>query len=180
MRSGGLLGLQRACRPSAANSTSLVNTLVHRFQRTGCDWLVKHGNIIDEPADVLICSANVSLDRSARRHRQPRFRPGFKRQNRYSRLPSHHRWLQEICLPALRQALSRPAQAGESRTTQWLHAFRNCPADILHALASMVEEAWPALSNKARISTLQFFADLPEYAPSAIVKMASGSKDYSF
>ena len=25
------------------------------------NWLIKHGNIIDEPADVLICSANVML-----------------------------------------------------------------------------------------------------------------------
>lgn len=28
------------------------------------NWLIKHGNIIDEPADVLICSANVMLNLS--------------------------------------------------------------------------------------------------------------------
>ena len=27
-------------------------------------WVVKHGDILDEPADVLVCSANVNLSLS--------------------------------------------------------------------------------------------------------------------
>ncbi len=41
-----------------------MTTLVQSFQTAGRKWLVKHGNIIDEPADILICSANVSLNLS--------------------------------------------------------------------------------------------------------------------
>lgn len=39
-----------------------MTTSIQSFQSTGSKWLVKHGNIIDEPADVLICSANVFLN----------------------------------------------------------------------------------------------------------------------
>jgi O-acetyl-ADP-ribose deacetylase len=41
-----------------------VTTVVERFDFGKAAWTVKCGNILDEPADVLICSANVSLNLS--------------------------------------------------------------------------------------------------------------------
>lgn len=41
-----------------------MNILFKNFQAASIFWSLKQGNIIDEPADVLICSANVSLNLS--------------------------------------------------------------------------------------------------------------------
>jgi O-acetyl-ADP-ribose deacetylase (regulator of RNase III) len=41
-----------------------MNTCIQNFKSKSILWSLKHGNIIDEPADVLICSANVSLNLS--------------------------------------------------------------------------------------------------------------------
>jgi len=41
-----------------------MESLVVNFQAKSILWSLKEGNIIDEPADVLICSANVSLNLS--------------------------------------------------------------------------------------------------------------------
>lgn len=41
-----------------------MGALVRTYQAKSILWTLKEGNIIDEPADVLICSANVSLNLS--------------------------------------------------------------------------------------------------------------------
>ena len=41
-----------------------MKTFIRNFQGRSVFWSLKEGNIIDEPADVLICSANVSLNLS--------------------------------------------------------------------------------------------------------------------
>jgi O-acetyl-ADP-ribose deacetylase len=41
-----------------------VTTLVEKFETGRTQWAVKFGSILDEPADILICSANVSLNLS--------------------------------------------------------------------------------------------------------------------
>jgi len=41
-----------------------MQTLVRSFQAKSILWSLKEGNMIDEPADVLVCSANVSLNLS--------------------------------------------------------------------------------------------------------------------
>jgi O-acetyl-ADP-ribose deacetylase (regulator of RNase III) len=41
-----------------------MNTLIRHFQSESILWSLKEGNIVDESADVLICSANVSLNLS--------------------------------------------------------------------------------------------------------------------
>jgi O-acetyl-ADP-ribose deacetylase (regulator of RNase III) len=41
-----------------------MGTLVRNFQAKSILWSLKECNIIDEPADVLVCSANVSLNLS--------------------------------------------------------------------------------------------------------------------
>ncbi|HEY3762638.1 MAG TPA: macro domain-containing protein [Verrucomicrobiae bacterium] len=41
-----------------------MNVLIKQFPSKSILWSLKEGSIIDEPADVLICSANVSLNLS--------------------------------------------------------------------------------------------------------------------
>jgi O-acetyl-ADP-ribose deacetylase (regulator of RNase III) len=41
-----------------------MNATIRNFQGSSILWSLKQGNLIDEPADILICSANVSLNLS--------------------------------------------------------------------------------------------------------------------
>ena len=41
-----------------------MTALVEGFDLGRTEWAVKYGNILDEPADILICSGNVSLNLS--------------------------------------------------------------------------------------------------------------------
>ena len=94
-----------------------------------------------------------------------------------SRLPSHHRWLKDTCLPALRQSLVLKHSSGDFYFREWLDAFRSCPTDILRTLANMIEEVWSSLAKDLRGKVLHFFVDLPALAPHAIVRTAAQSND---
>jgi O-acetyl-ADP-ribose deacetylase (regulator of RNase III) len=55
---------QQAASVSGEEQVKIVNIPLRNFQASSIQWTLKEGNIIDEPVDVLICSANVSLNLS--------------------------------------------------------------------------------------------------------------------
>jgi len=76
-----------------------VNKLISVFEDGATKWLLKCGNILDEPADVLVCSANVSLNLSGG--------VGAELLGRYG--PA----MQTVLHNALRMRTPRAAQRGE-------------------------------------------------------------------
>lgn len=63
-----------------------MGTLVKNFQARFLLWSLKEGNVIDEPADVLICSANTSLNLSGGVGADLLGRYGTKMQNELHRI----------------------------------------------------------------------------------------------
>jgi O-acetyl-ADP-ribose deacetylase (regulator of RNase III) len=63
-----------------------MQTFIRHFQARSILWSLKEGNIIDEPADVLICSANVSLNLSGGVGADLLGRYGTKMQNELHRI----------------------------------------------------------------------------------------------
>jgi O-acetyl-ADP-ribose deacetylase (regulator of RNase III) len=63
-----------------------VKKMVKCFQAKSIVWTLKHVNIIDEPADVLICSANASLNLSGGVGADLLGRYGTKMQNELYRI----------------------------------------------------------------------------------------------
>lgn len=94
-----------------------------------------------------------------------------------SRLPNLQQWFREKCLPELCKAMLRTSRHDENSLTNWLHAFRGCHVTVLKDLARLTDEVWPRLAHQTRISLLQVFAEMPQFAPLRAVENAFRSAD---